>query len=114
MKTSSAKAKGRNLQNWVKDLLLSIGEGLEPDDVTSRSMGSNGEDVLLSPTARKQFPVSIECKSLAAFAGYKHLEQAEANAKTGHQPVAVVKANRKAPIVLVDAEYFFKLVRQTK
>lgn len=110
MKTSSAKAKGRVLQQWVAKFLVSIGKGLEPDDITSRSMGSAGTDVLLSPAAKKQFPLAIECKNLAAFAGYKHLEQSEANSKTGEQHIAVVKANRKKPIVLVDAEYFFQLV----
>jgi hypothetical protein len=112
MKPSSAKAKGRNLQNWVRDLILTVGKNLKQDDVTGRSMGSNGEDVLLSPAARSQFPLSIECKSVAAFAGYKYLEQAKANSKD-YEPIAVVKANRKTPLVLVDAEYFFNLVRKT-
>jgi hypothetical protein len=37
---------------------------LEADDVTSRSMGCPGEDILLSPKARKLLPVCIEAKNV--------------------------------------------------
>lgn len=107
MKPSSAKNKGRKLQQWVCAVMLRSKQ-LEPDDITSRSMGAGGEDVLLSPSARKIYPVSIECKSLAKFAGYKLYEQAVDNCPDGSEPVVVVKANRQKPLVLVDAEYFFR------
>ena len=45
MKTSSAKAKGRNLQKWVRDIILESFPGLEPDDVRSITMGDSGEDM---------------------------------------------------------------------
>lgn len=108
MKTSSAKNKGRTLQNWVRDLILKNHGSLEPDDVRSTSMGAGGEDILLSPAARKILPVSIECKNLASIAAYKWYEQAVANTPKGSEPVVVFKANRKKPLVAVDAEYFFK------
>lgn len=111
--TASRKAKGRKLQQFVRDLILSLFPSLEPDDVKSTSMGAGGEDVQLSPAARKLVPLSIECKSLAKFAGYKFLDQADSNSKE-HQPVAVVKANHRKPIVLVDAEYFFQLMKDKK
>lgn len=63
MKTQSCKAKGRKLQQRVRDLILENFEDLEQDDVRSTSMGAGGEDVLLSPKARKYFPFSIECKN---------------------------------------------------
>ena len=106
MKTQSKKAKGRNLQNWVKDLILKRFPKLEPDDVRSTSMGAGGEDIQLSPAARKLFPYSVECKSLKAIAVYKYYEQAEANCGK-YEPLVVIKATRKKPLVLVDAEYFF-------
>lgn len=112
MKTQSAKAKGRLLQQWVRDLILSLSSTLEEDDVRSTSMGAGGEDVLLSPSARRQFPVSIECKSKAAFAGYTLYDQAVANAPEGAEPVLVVKANRRKPLVVVDAEYFFREIKR--
>lgn len=110
MKTASCKAKGRNLQNWVVKQVLLNGLGLTENDVRSCSMGSQGADVKLSEAALKQFPLEIECKSHAKHAVYTYLEQAS---KHGPQePLAVLKANHKNPVVCVDAAYFFSLVRR--
>ena len=54
MKTQSAKAKGRNLQKWVVNKLIETFE-IHPEDIKSCSMGAGGEDVQLSPAARKLF-----------------------------------------------------------
>ena len=64
MLTSSAKAKGRRLQQLVRDRLREIGKdfGLVAGDVNSTGMGQTGVDVLLSPAAHKVFPFDIECK----------------------------------------------------
>lgn len=113
MTTQSRKAKGRNLQKWVRDLLYSLAPKLEDGDVESRSMGASGEDILLSPAARKIFPVSIECKSNARFAVYSIYDQAVTNAG-GHMPVCVIKANRRDPLVVVDAKQFFELFQKGK
>ena len=108
MKTASAKAKGRRLQQWVRDLILHNHRSLEPDDVKSTSMGAGGEDVQLSPAARRLLPVSIECKSRASYAFYKDYDQAVVNCPKGSEPILVAKANHRSPVVIVDAEYFFK------
>ena len=65
IKPSSSKAKGRRLQQAVRDGILEAFPALEPDDVKSTSMGAGGEDVQLSPAARKLFPYQIECKPKA-------------------------------------------------
>jgi len=39
-------------------------------------MGAGGEDIQLSSAARKQWPMSFECKAKKAFAFYKDYEQA--------------------------------------
>jgi hypothetical protein len=109
LKPSSAKSKGRHLQNWVKELILAK-FGLEHDDVRSVSMGVSGEDILLSPAARRKLPISIECKSRAAISVYGFYEQAQTNSG-GYEPVCVIKQNRSSPLVVVDAEYFFELLR---
>ena len=112
MKTKSAKAKGRKLQQWVRDVMLGLAsKELEPDDITSRSMGAGGEDLLLSPSARKLFPVSIECKSYARHLVYTLYQQAVDNCPDGAEPVLVIKQNRSDPMVVVDAEYFFRKVK---
>lgn len=110
MKTSSGKAKGRLLQQFVRDLILKYNPSLEPDDVKSTSMGAQGEDVQLSPAARKLVPVSIECKSYAAMAFYKWYDQAVSNNIKGCEPLVVAKANRRKPVVIVDAEWFFERI----
>lgn len=108
MKPSSCKNKGRLFQGWVRDLLLKYAPSLEKDDVRSTSMGAGGEDVQLSPAARKLYPISIECKSRASYAFYKDYDQAVTNAPKGAEPVLFCKANHRRPVVIIDAEYFVK------
>ena len=61
MKPASAKNKGRLLQQWVRDILLSRIKGVEQDDIKSTPMGVNGPDISLSPLARKNWPWAVEC-----------------------------------------------------
>jgi hypothetical protein len=110
IKTSSAKNKGRKLQQWTRDRILELVPALEPDDVKSTSMGAGGEDVQLSPAARKSVPLTIECKARKGIAVYGFYDQAIENAPTGMEPVVILKADRKKPLALVDAEYFLKKV----
>jgi len=111
IKPQSAKAKGRNLQKAVVKWILDRWKTLEPDDVKSTSMGAGGEDVQLSPAARKKVPVSVECKARKSVGIYTWYEQAKENCPEKMEPVLVVKADRKTPLVCVDAEYFFDLLR---
>ena len=54
MKAQSAKAKGRRLQQWVRDQLIEQLD-VHPEDIESRSMGAGGEDLIMARAAR---PVS--------------------------------------------------------
>jgi hypothetical protein len=99
-------------QQWVRDQILAR-FCLEPDDVRSVSMGVSGEDLLLSPAARRKLPISIECKSREKIAVYGYYEQAETNAKGKGEPVVFIKQNRSRPLVVVDAEYFLELIRRS-
>lgn len=110
MKPASAKAKGRTLQKYLCSTILKKFNQLEPDDCTSRSMGANGEDILLSPAARKLVPYSFECKNIAAFVGYNYLGQAESNCPKNAKPVAVVKANHKKPVVIMYLEDWMEML----
>jgi hypothetical protein len=103
MNPQSAKAKGRKLQQWVRDLL--VAKGLKTDDVQSRSMGAAGEDVMLSPYAREAFPYSIECKNTERVNIWKAYAQASANAGN-YEPLLIVKRNNHKPLAIVDAEHF--------
>lgn len=106
----SAKAKGRRLQQSVRDAILETFSGLERDDVRSTSMGAGGEDVLLSPAARKLFPYTIECKNLAKIAVYNYYVQATGH--NDHEPLVVIKQNRSKPLAVVDFDHFMELVRK--
>ena len=107
IKTSSAKAKGRKLQQWFTNVLIE-GLSLNEEDLESRPMGSQGEDIIMGRESREQFPYSIECKNQEAVNVWKAYEQAESNCK-GYEPLVVIKRNRSKPLVLVDAEHFVKL-----
>ena len=52
----SSKAKGRKLQNMMRDALRDAFPLLEEDDIKSQTMGMTGEDIVLSPAARKSIP----------------------------------------------------------
>ena len=107
MKTQSAKAKGRRLQQWFRDLLIEKVD-IHPEDIESRSMGAGGEDLIMARAARQRFPYSIECKNQESINVWKSYEQAQENSKD-YEPVVVLKRNNTKPLVLVDAEYFVKL-----
>ena len=108
MKPSSAKQKGRLHQQTVRDWIIKA-FNLHPDDVQSRSMGAQGEDIVLSPVARAKVPVSIECKSKAKYAVYKDYEQAKGNNPDNENyfSLLVIKQNQSKPLVVIDAEDFF-------
>lgn len=110
MKTSSAKAKGRNLQKWTRNVILNLCHDLHPDDCKSTGMGQSGEDVQLSPAARKVMPISIECKARKSIAVYSYYSQALENCPAKIEPVVIIKSDRNKPLALVDAKYFLTVM----
>ena len=109
MKTRSAKNKGKRLQNDVRDLILETFKELEPDDVRSTTMGDSGEDILLSPAARKLFPFAVECKNQERLNIWDSLSQAECNAGP-HIPLLVFKRNRSKTYVAMNIDYLMDLL----
>ena len=107
VKPQSAKAKGRRLQQWFRDLLINKLD-IHPDDVESRSMGAGGEDLIMARAARKKFPYSIECKNQEKINIWKSYFQAQENSKE-YEPIVVIKRNNHKPLLLVDAEHFIDL-----
>ena len=106
-----SKAKGRNLQNLVRDRLRVAFPSLEEDDVKSQTMGMPGEDIVLSPAARKVIPYSFECKNVERLQFWSSVEQCEANCKEGIDAVVVIKKNRKQPYIAVSFEVFLELIK---
>ena len=111
MKIKSAKAKGRNLQNLVRDKLRSIfiGKVLEEDDIKSQTMGMGGEDIVLSPSAKKVIPYSFECKNTERLNLWKALEQCESNCED-REPVLIIKRNRSDVYAIIKFDKFLNLI----
>ena len=108
MKTQSAKAKGRRLQQWVRDLLIEK-LNVHPEDVESRSMGAGGEDLIMARAAREKFPYSVECKNQEKLNIWSSLEQAEENAGP-HIPLLVFKRNRSKTYISMEINDLIKIL----
>ena len=109
MKTSSAKAKGRRLQQKFMQLLIEKLD-IDPEDIESRSMGAGGEDLIMSRAARHKFPYSVECKNQEKLNIWSAWEQANSN-RGIYEPLVVIKRNGTAPLVVLDANVFLDYVK---
>ena len=112
MKNKSRKAKGRYLQNLVKEAIMKLYPALTNDDIRTSLMSENGADVkLLSQMSRKLFPYSIECKNREDLNTiYNHYKQAMRHAP--HEPLLVVKKNRERPLAIISLDHFFELQKE--
>ena len=112
--TRAAKAKGRGGQQEIRDKLLETFPEVEPDDIKSTNMWDTGEDIQLSPAARKKLPITIEVKrrksSLKTVYGY--LEQASKHAKG--EPVVFFRSDRMPWVVMIGMDHYMELLRNWK
>ena len=114
MKPRSAKNKGKRLQNKIRDLILEkFNNILEQDDVRSITMGDSGEDILLSPAARKLFPFSVECKNQEKLNIWSSLEQAEINSDK-HAPLVIFKRNRSKTYAVLEFDKLLELLNESE
>ena len=113
MKTRSAKSKGRRLQNQVKELLLEAFTELEPDDIRTAIMGETGEDIKLSPAARREIPFSFECKNQEKINIWESLNQAEENSGD-YPPVLIFKRNRSKTYAVLEIDDFIDIINEPK
>jgi len=114
MQTKSAKAKGRRLQNWIRNLLLCWLPDVNGDeDVTVAIMGEKGVDVKIVSGLQQFFPFKIECKSQkdGFSALYKAYKQCKNHPGKG-EPLVFIKQDRQRPLAVLDAEYFIKEYRR--
>ncbi len=84
-----SKALGRKGQKEVKDIFLKAFPELEGDDIYSRPMGSPGEDLMLSPKARKLLPFDIEVKYGKQVNLIRANQQAEQESRSKYTPLSV-------------------------
>lgn len=111
MKPSSAKAKGRRLQQEVARDIVEAFDELQDDDVRSAIMGESGEDIKLSPLAQRLFPFSTETKNQERLNIWDALAQAEKNAR-GRTPLLVFRRNRSQLYVVLRWRTFLDLLRR--
>lgn len=106
------KARGRTTQQEVRDAILKVFNNLEPDDVRVAIMGESGEDIKLSPAARKaldgfQFEVK-RVKSLKTV--YNWYEQAKSHGP--HKPVVVFRQDRDKHLVILSLDDYMSLLKR--
>ena len=118
MKTSSCKGKGRRMQQLVRDMLREMGKpySLEDDDIKSTPMGSSGEDIQLSPAAKKIFNLCIECKNVEKLnvvtTFIKHYQGYAGKEKwRGSMKLLIHSRNRTEPMVTMRLSTFKKLLQ---
>lgn len=108
----SRKAKGRALQNMVRDLLMAE-LGISREDILSRSMGCAGIDVTLSTEARSKFPWGIECKAQEALNIWAALDQAKSNADAENlRPLLAFRRNHSKTYVALEFQDFINLIKE--
>ena len=117
---SSAKGKGRNLQQWVCQKISEF-TGLpwgKDEEIASREMGQSGCDVRMSRKVRKLFPFTVECKSGDQWLLPNAIKQCQANLYPDTDWVVVLDRphatpeKRIPPIICIDGETFFKIITQ--
>lgn len=114
MKPRSAKAKGKKLEKWIAEKLLSIYPELTEEDIRTPIGAQSGPDIILSKKAKELCPYSFEAKNRETFTTlYSFYNQSRGNGPE-LEPVVIIKMNRENPLVLIDAEWFFKRVRDAK
>ena len=107
-KARAAKAKGRTLQNWVRDKLLALfctqypEFSITTEDIKSQTMGMVGEDIIITPHTRKYHPYSYECKNVEKLNVWAAFDQCIKNKPSNTAGILVIKRNRIEPLVVMD------------
>lgn len=120
MKPQSCKAKGRLAQGetrrmWLEaDAKFFLMDPLHPDDILITSMGCNGEDLRLSPKARKRYPVRVEVTHSQTTNVPQKLRQSEAHIPAGSTdlPLLFFRKNHGKFYVALRAHPFFELLAE--
>lgn len=119
IKVSSAKAKGRSLQQWACQQISTLtgfewGSSGDDKPIESRPMGQMGCDVRMESHVRAVFPFSVECKYQESWSIHGWLKQAQANEQEGTDWLLICRRSRMKPIIMMDAIAFFKILKKLK
>ena len=110
MTPTSKKRKSALLQNLVREKVLKAFPHLRKKDVDTAKEGQSGPDIILSRIAKKLCPYQFEIKSQNRMRTmWKWFRQAGKNTKLN--PVVVAKCNSRDPLVIIDLDHFFDLIK---
>ncbi|MBT7252176.1 MAG: hypothetical protein HN875_00400 [Candidatus Nitrosopelagicus sp.] len=102
--------KGRKLQKLVAEKILKTFRHLKKSDVHVAGTGVNGPDLVLSRIAKRLIPYQFECKAQNRLKTvWQWKRQSEKN--TNLDGVVVMKSNGKKPLVVIDMDLFFDLIK---
>lgn len=110
MKTSSCKAKGRSLQNFVAKAL---NEKYNTLDFRPAIMGEKGMDIKFPYYREFKFDWAIECKNQEKWNISEFWKQAVANTPEPNEPfkpLLVIKKNRHEPLVVLRFSDWLELI----
>lgn len=111
IRPSSAKAKGRRLQQSIVEDIKRAFPTLTDADVVSTPMGEEGEDVKLSEPARKLMPFSVEAKNTERANVWQWIEQAESTNRP-YEGLVIFKRNRSCSYALLKWETLLHMLKQ--
>lgn len=111
LRPQSAKSKGRRLQQKIAASIIEAFPHLNEDDCFSTSMGAQGEDIRMSPLARKSVPLSIECKCQEKLNVWSCLDQAKSNCPKNVTPCLIFSRNRAPTYATVPWDFLLKLLQ---
>lgn len=115
---SSAKSKGRGLQQWLARKISEF-TGLpwgKDEEISSREMGQSGPDIRMSSTARMMFPFTAECKSGNHWNLPAAIKQCRANLYPFTDWLVCLDRpsihpnERILPIIILSGERFFEII----
>ena len=102
--------KGRKLAKLVADKILKTFRHLKKADVRVAGTGVNGPDIKLSRIAKRLVPYQFECKAQNRLKTvWKWKKQSDKN--TNLDGVLIMKMNGKNPLVVIDMDLFFDLIK---
>jgi len=111
MKQISRRRKGKRLQNLVRAKILDTFDILRPTDVSVAKTGENGCDVKLSKIAKRILPYQFECKYQERLSTlHRWFNQSRKHGRL--EPILVVKMNDKKPLLVMDLDHFFEIVKE--
>lgn len=111
MKPSSAKAKGRNFQNKVRELIMEYLD-INEHDIKTAVMGESGMDIKLSSAARDKFGYAVECKKVEKINIWKCYEQATENSQD-LEPLLIFSKNNSKVLVCFEFKHLLSLINES-